>query len=92
MSFLLGILTNSWVQKLGIYGIAIGAIFMAGFFFKGSCIAKKEVKETIDVLQDVIIQKDRVRRHHEKVPKDTVNAWNNILSGRTSLVCGKPKS
>lgn len=84
LSFLL-----PYAKKIGVYALAIGAIFMAGFFYRGSCDTKKELKQSVETLQDVIRKKDDVRRHHENVPKATVDDWNNILSGRVSIVCGK---
>lgn len=80
MTWLLAILSNSWVQRIGIYGLAIGAVFMSGFFYKGSCTAKKEFKQEVKYVTEVL---EKTRIVHDRY-RDTKFTDDSVLSGQAS--------
>lgn len=95
---ILGILSNKTVQRIGIYGLAIGAIFMSGFFFRGSCEAKEDLheqaaqaQEQVEVLQNVITVKDKLKKHYDRIPRATRDELSRVLSGHGSSLCPQTK-
>ena len=57
--------------------IAVGlAIFMAGFMYRGSCQAQKQVKEIVRYIRTV----DQVRDKYDKIPLDTKEELEAVLS------------
>ena len=45
--FIVSILSSPSIQRFGVYTLCVVSVFMAGFFFHGSCAAKKQVKQDI---------------------------------------------
>jgi len=85
---ILGLLTTKLLfNKATLCGALCIAFFISGMFFQRSCDSKKVLKQEVESLQEVIVNKERVRRHHEQVPNASVDDWLNILNGRSSLVC-----
>lgn len=87
LRFLKPLVLNKYTAYGALALVTIGAIFFAGFVFRGSCDAKKELKQSVKELKHVVKKRDQIHNRYSNMPLSTVDELERVLSVETLESC-----